>query len=176
MPGTVLSTSIYKLIYLSQQPYAGEGYHHHPIYRWGNGGMQRWSESLDSRAHPCLPHSSTSCNCSCGWGFASIISPLAPELQACRMYLLYFHCCNPSAQPSRKLKLCFQGMYLAQRHSVIKRPSKMSTQEQSPCNFHHALKLPALGKEHLGVALQKLKCLKKRLHLSCTHFESCRRW
>lgn len=80
---------------------------------------------------------------------------------------------SPVERWSSAFKVC---MYLAQRHSVIKRQSKMSTQEQSPCNFHHALKLPVLGQEHLGVALQKLKCLKKRLHLSCTHFESCRRW
>lgn len=33
----------------------------------------------------------------------------------------------------------------------------------SPCNFHHSLKLPGLlGEEHLGAALQKLKCLEKK--------------
>lgn len=177
-PGTVLGTSLYKLIYLSQQPYGGRDIIIIQFTDEETKAQRGWVRaSLDSRAHPYLPHPSVSCNCSYGWWFVSTISPLSAELPECRLYLLYFHCYIPSAQLSRKLRLCFQVMYLAQSHSAIKGQSKMSTQDQSPCNFHHAVKLPVLGEEHLGVALQKLKCLKKKqATFELLSFESCRRW
>lgn len=129
------------------------------------GWVQSQDSNLCSLARVCTPAYTffhLSCNYSLRWWPVFVISPLGHELhEAGTIY--FFSLITVSLAPN---PVQSWGAASYAPCPVIKRESRMSTQDpsfQSPCNFHHSLKLPGpLEEEHLGIALQKFKCSEKK--------------